>query len=284
MSINYDTYSYGKLFSVCTQEGLALCNEIKLNQQIKKHRLTERQQLGEFCEQFASVKEGDTCIPESFVLVKDIDREYCPYQKIDEREVVKFLWENIIYKFGIPKEIACDNGPQFIGAKFTKFLEDLKIKWITSSPYYLSANDQAELTNKVIIQNLKKRLEADKGKWPKELHGANEEANNEAMLVNLELIDERMDLAHIRMAAQKQRIERYYNRKANLRYFKVGYLVLRKVAQNTRELNAGKFGPTWEGPYRVSAVIGKGSYELEIQDGEKLPNNQNMAHLKRYYS
>ncbi|XP_075108865.1 uncharacterized protein LOC142180707 [Nicotiana tabacum] len=38
---------------VCTQEGLALCNEIKLNQQIKKHRLNERQQLGEFCEQFA---------------------------------------------------------------------------------------------------------------------------------------------------------------------------------------------------------------------------------------
>nr|XP_009776513.1 PREDICTED: uncharacterized protein LOC104226263 [Nicotiana sylvestris] len=53
MSIDYNSYSYGKLFSVCTQKGLALCNEIKLNQQIKKHRLTERQQLGEFCEQFA---------------------------------------------------------------------------------------------------------------------------------------------------------------------------------------------------------------------------------------
>lgn len=32
---------------------------------------------------------------------------------------------------------------------------------------------------------------------------ANEEANNEAMLVNLELLDERKDLAHIRMADQK---------------------------------------------------------------------------------
>nr|XP_016466829.1 PREDICTED: uncharacterized protein LOC107789509 [Nicotiana tabacum] len=35
------------------KEGLALCNKIKLNQQIKKHRLTKRQQLGQFCEQFA---------------------------------------------------------------------------------------------------------------------------------------------------------------------------------------------------------------------------------------
>ncbi|KAG5573152.1 hypothetical protein H5410_062918 [Solanum commersonii] len=52
-SINYDNYTYGKLISAYVQEGLALCNEIKLNQQIKRHRLTERKQLGEFCEQFA---------------------------------------------------------------------------------------------------------------------------------------------------------------------------------------------------------------------------------------
>lgn len=31
-----------------------------------------------------------------------------PYQKIGEREVVYFLWENIICQFGIPKECACE--------------------------------------------------------------------------------------------------------------------------------------------------------------------------------
>ncbi|KAG5579985.1 hypothetical protein H5410_050612 [Solanum commersonii] len=40
-SINYDNYTYGKLISAC------------LNQQVKRHRLNERQQLGELCEQFA---------------------------------------------------------------------------------------------------------------------------------------------------------------------------------------------------------------------------------------
>ncbi|KAG5605480.1 hypothetical protein H5410_026972 [Solanum commersonii] len=34
-SINYDNFTYGKLISACVQEGLFLCNEIKLNQQIK---------------------------------------------------------------------------------------------------------------------------------------------------------------------------------------------------------------------------------------------------------
>ncbi|KAG5573016.1 hypothetical protein H5410_062782 [Solanum commersonii] len=52
-SINYDDYTYGKLISACVQEELFLCNEIKLNQQIKRHCLNERKQLGEFCEQFA---------------------------------------------------------------------------------------------------------------------------------------------------------------------------------------------------------------------------------------
>nr|XP_033514755.1 uncharacterized protein LOC117279370 [Nicotiana tomentosiformis] len=74
-------------------------------------------------------------------------------------------------RFGIPKDIVYDNGPQFTGTKVTKFLEDLKIKRITSSPYHLSANGQAESTNKVIIRNLKKRLETAKGKWHEELSG-----------------------------------------------------------------------------------------------------------------
>ncbi|XP_070035574.1 uncharacterized protein [Nicotiana tomentosiformis] len=197
-----------------------------------------------------------------------------PYHKIVEHDVVDFRWENIICMFRITKEIACDNGPQFIGAKVTKFLKDLKIKRITSSPYHPSANGQAESTNEVIIQNLKKRLEAAKGKWLEELPGVlwayrttakssigetlfslvygaealipmevgeptlryfreDEEFNNEAMLINLELLEERRDLARVRMEAQKQRMERYYNRRANFCYFKVGDLVLKKVTQNT---------------------------------------------------
>ncbi|XP_060210888.1 uncharacterized protein LOC132637884 [Lycium barbarum] len=57
-SINYDNYTYGKLIGTCMQEGLALCNEIKLNQQIKRHGLNERQQLGEFCGQFEPEDSG----------------------------------------------------------------------------------------------------------------------------------------------------------------------------------------------------------------------------------
>nr|XP_009761215.1 PREDICTED: uncharacterized protein LOC104213417 [Nicotiana sylvestris]XP_016467385.1 PREDICTED: uncharacterized protein LOC107790014 [Nicotiana tabacum] len=170
------------------------------------------------------------------------------------------------------------------GSKVTKFLEDLKIKRITSSLYRTSANGQAESTNKVIIQNLKKRLEAAKDKWLEELPGVlwayrmmaksskgetpfsliydaealipvevgeptvwyfqtDKETNNEAMMVKLDLLEEPRDLAHIRIVAKKQRMERYYNRRANLRYFKVGDLDLRKWTQNTPRAQRRKVGP-----------------------------------------
>ncbi|KAJ8543328.1 hypothetical protein K7X08_005851 [Anisodus acutangulus] len=52
--------SYGMLISKCTEEGLALCNDIKLQRQLKKQRLTEKTQLGEFCQQFAMDESAPT--------------------------------------------------------------------------------------------------------------------------------------------------------------------------------------------------------------------------------
>uniref|UniRef100_A0A7N0RGK2 Peptidase A2 domain-containing protein n=1 Tax=Kalanchoe fedtschenkoi TaxID=63787 RepID=A0A7N0RGK2_KALFE len=51
IAIPYDTYTYGELIKTCIQEGLSLCNEIRLNQQIKRQSLLERNQLGQFCGQ-----------------------------------------------------------------------------------------------------------------------------------------------------------------------------------------------------------------------------------------
>ncbi|XP_075099263.1 uncharacterized protein LOC142176091 [Nicotiana tabacum] len=102
---------------------------------------------------------------------------------------------------------------------------------------------------------------------------ATKESNEEEMRVNLDLFEERGGTALIRMAAQKQVIERYYNRKAHLRYFKIGDYVLKKVFQSTRADNAGKLSPDWEGPYKIRGIAGKGAYELETLDGKILPSS-----------
>ncbi|KAG5587418.1 hypothetical protein H5410_047852 [Solanum commersonii] len=51
-AIPYGAYTYGKLIGVCTQEGINLCNELKLSWQLKIDKLRERSQLGDFCTQF----------------------------------------------------------------------------------------------------------------------------------------------------------------------------------------------------------------------------------------
>ncbi|XP_068657947.1 uncharacterized protein [Aristolochia californica] len=51
--INYQQYTYGLLTSAIIQEGLALCNDLKLQAQLKQQNLTGKHELGEFCEQFA---------------------------------------------------------------------------------------------------------------------------------------------------------------------------------------------------------------------------------------
>ncbi|WMV53120.1 hypothetical protein MTR67_046505, partial [Solanum verrucosum] len=50
--ILYASYTYGKLIGACTQEGINLCNELKLSRQLKMDRLREKSQMGDFCTQF----------------------------------------------------------------------------------------------------------------------------------------------------------------------------------------------------------------------------------------
>ncbi|MCH94958.1 hypothetical protein A2U01_0015930, partial [Trifolium medium] len=57
ININFYDLTYGQIISTCLNEGLSLCNDIKLKNQLKnqlkKQNLTSKHQLGEFCEQFA---------------------------------------------------------------------------------------------------------------------------------------------------------------------------------------------------------------------------------------
>ncbi|XP_070054874.1 uncharacterized protein [Nicotiana tomentosiformis] len=87
-----------------------------------------------------------------------------------------------------------------------------------------------------------------------------EATNEEDLRVNLDLTEERREAALIRMADQKQMIEQYYNRKANLRYVKIGEFVLKKIFRSTKAGNAVKLRPNWEDPYRIRGIVGKGAY------------------------
>ncbi|RVW99982.1 Transposon Ty3-I Gag-Pol polyprotein [Vitis vinifera] len=144
------------------------------------------------------------------------------YASIKDKDVTKFVWKNIVCRFGIP---------------------------------------QAEATNKTLINALKKRLEQAKGKWVEELPGvlwayrttpgrptgntpfaltygmdavipteiglptirtdaAKQKDANTELGRNLDWTDEVRESASIRMADYQQRASAHYNRKVRPRNFK----------------------------------------------------------------
>ena len=81
----------------------------------------------------------------------------------------KFVWNNIVTRFGIPPTLISDNGLQFESKVFRRYCFELGIKNRYSTSAYPQGNEQVEAINKVIVNGLKKRLDVAKGKWVDEL-------------------------------------------------------------------------------------------------------------------
>jgi hypothetical protein len=75
-----------------------------------------------------------------------------PLRNMTHQEVICFVQEHIIYRFGVPRTLTTDQGPSFMSHQFREFMESMKIKLLNSSPYYAQANGQAEASNKVLIK------------------------------------------------------------------------------------------------------------------------------------
>ncbi|RVW99179.1 hypothetical protein CK203_018872 [Vitis vinifera] len=48
------------------------------------------------------------------------------YASIKDKDVTKFVWKNIVCRYGIPQIIIADNGPQFDSIAFRNFCSELK--------------------------------------------------------------------------------------------------------------------------------------------------------------
>ena len=82
-----------------------------------------------------------------------------PLSTITEAKCTKFIWKNIIYQFGVPYSIFIDNGKQFDNLALKEMFQELRIHKLFSTPSHPQANGQVEAANKIIKDNLKKKLE-----------------------------------------------------------------------------------------------------------------------------
>ena len=88
---------------------------------------------------------------------------------IRDVDVKKFVWRNIVTRFGVPESLVSDNRLQFDSKAFREFCGTLVITNRYSTLAYPQSNDQVEATNKAIVNGLKRRLESAKGRWVEEL-------------------------------------------------------------------------------------------------------------------
>ena len=95
--------------------------------------------------------------------------------------------------------------------------------------------------------------------------------NDELMVKHLDLLEEYQESANIRLAEDQQKLARRYIRDVNTKEFGTRDLMLWKAIGNMGDTNAGKLAPTWEGPYRVTAIAGARAYYLEDLDERPLP-------------
>ncbi|XP_074301294.1 uncharacterized protein LOC141632669 [Silene latifolia] len=99
------------------------------------------------------------------------------------------------------------------------------------------------------------------------------EENKPLLQDSLTLTEELRDAARIRIASYQQTVAKSYKKNVNIRVFKEGDLVLRKVFPNIKDKNAGKLAPIWEGPYLIDSIVGQGAYRLQTLDGEMIPRS-----------
>jgi hypothetical protein len=86
--------------------------------------------------------------------------EAVPLWNMTHQEVISFVKEHIIYRFGVPS---------FTSHQFREFAVSMKIKLMNSSPYYEQSNSQAEASNKVLIKIIKKRIKDNPRRWHEKL-------------------------------------------------------------------------------------------------------------------
>ena len=82
--------------------------------------------------------------------------EAIPCRNNDHKIVIKFLKENILSRFGIPRSIISDGGKHFCNKVFGTLMKKYGIIHKVATPYHPQINGQVELANREIKQILEK--------------------------------------------------------------------------------------------------------------------------------
>ncbi|GKA35116.1 reverse transcriptase domain-containing protein [Tanacetum coccineum] len=186
------------------------------------------------------------------------------------RKVKKFVWDNIVCRFGLPGEIVLNNvkHPQSnrlverenrsLGEGIKALLGEGNKNWIEELSYVLwgdrmmikSSHGDTPFS---LTYGTEAVIHVEVGMPKYRIAVVDAVHNDEELQLNLDLLVERRERAAIREAKDKLKMTK------------------------------GKLGPKWEGPYEVTEALRDRAYMLMSIDGTVLPRTWNIANLKKCY-
>ena len=100
---------------------------------------------------------------------------------------------------------------------------------------------------------------------------------------DLDLAQERRDLAMIRLASYQGDLKKRYGKNVSERILAPGDLVLRIVLGSRKDPTQGKLRANWAGPYQIISEAGLGAFNLKGMDGKPFKRPWNISNLKKFY-
>jgi hypothetical protein len=91
--------------------------------------------------------------------------EGVPLKNMTHKEVISFVQEHIVHRFGMPQTLTTDKGASFTSHQFREFVESLKIKLMNWLPYYAQENGHVNSNKKISIRLIKKKIEESPKRW-----------------------------------------------------------------------------------------------------------------------
>ncbi|GKE69418.1 reverse transcriptase domain-containing protein [Tanacetum coccineum] len=242
---------------------------------------------------------------------------------INDNQVKKLAWDNIVCRFGLPREIVSDNGKQFSDNPFKDWCEKLNITQCFASVKHPQSNGLVERANRSLGEGIKARIGERNKNWIEELphvlwaHRTMIKSSHGDTPFSLTYGTEAVIPAKIRMPTYRtaivdavhndeelrlnldlleERHERAAIREAKAKlkmtkYYntKVRGVTFRPVYfvyrsnEASHAMDGGKLGLKWEGPYEVTKALRDEAYMLRSMDGTVLPRTWNIANLKKCY-
>ncbi|XP_071740732.1 uncharacterized protein [Rutidosis leptorrhynchoides] len=193
---------------------------------------------------------------------------------------VTFAWS--FYKWAIDLVGPFPDGKYLVVAIdfFTKWVEAKPLKSITGNRLQMG---KSNLLTETLLCGLRQVVISAEIAVPSQrVMEFNDESNVINLKENLDLLEERHDIAAIREASNKQKNAKYYNQRVRERTFRPGDCVWHNNNASRVE-DIGKLRPNCEGSYVIAETLGNGAYNLKTHDGKFVPRTWHATNLKKFY-